>query len=131
MLCDIHSNKRQIKLSSGHRNVLIIQFFNRLYSHRAILSVCSRTCPVITTAVSMARAVRKAFRESYVDRCGPLGIQLCTKYRSSGLLFEQSQIRFSINVICMLQWSWCTTFFVNMLNYSIIYIIVILFTVTK
>lgn len=43
--------------------------------------VCPRTCPVVTTVVSMARAVRKAFRESYVDRCGPLGVQLCTKYR--------------------------------------------------
>ncbi|TMS19921.1 Signal peptide, CUB and EGF-like domain-containing protein 1 [Larimichthys crocea] len=43
---------------------------------------CERlTCPVVTTVVSMARAVRKAFRESYVDRCGPLGVQLCTKYR--------------------------------------------------
>ena len=41
----------------------------------------TRTCPVVTTVVSMARAVRKAFRESYVDRCGPLGVQLCTKYR--------------------------------------------------
>ncbi|RXN35956.1 fibrillin-3-like isoform X1 [Labeo rohita] len=39
------------------------------------------TCPVVTTVVSMARAVRKGFRESYVDRCGPLGVQLCTKYR--------------------------------------------------
>lgn len=36
---------------------------------------------MVTTVVSMARAVRKAFRESYVDRCGPLGVQLCTKYR--------------------------------------------------
>ncbi|TNM87347.1 hypothetical protein fugu_005568 [Takifugu bimaculatus] len=43
---------------------------------------CERlTCPVLTTVVSMDRAVRKAFRESYVDRCGPLGVQLCTKYR--------------------------------------------------
>ncbi|KAI7789992.1 putative fibrillin-2 [Triplophysa rosa] len=39
------------------------------------------TCPVVTVVVSMARAVRKGFRESYVDRCGPLGVQLCTKYR--------------------------------------------------
>ena len=45
------------------------------------MCLCSRTCPVVTTVVSMARAVRKAFRESYVDRCGPLGVQLCTKYR--------------------------------------------------
>ncbi len=44
------------------------------------VSYC-RTCPVVTTVVSMARAVRKAFRESYVDRCGPLGVLLCTKYR--------------------------------------------------
>lgn len=44
--------------------------------------VCRRTCPVVTTVVGMARAVRKAVRESYVDRCGPLGVQLCTKYRS-------------------------------------------------
>lgn len=43
---------------------------------------CERlTCPVVTTVVSMARAVRKGVRESYVDRCGPLGVQLCTKYR--------------------------------------------------
>ncbi|KAG5849838.1 hypothetical protein ANANG_G00075950 [Anguilla anguilla] len=39
------------------------------------------TCPVVTTVVSMARAVRKGVRESYVDRCGPLGVHLCTKYR--------------------------------------------------
>ncbi|KAK6314419.1 hypothetical protein J4Q44_G00158780 [Coregonus suidteri] len=43
---------------------------------------CERlTCPVVTTVVSMARAVRKGVRESYADRCGPLGVQLCTKYR--------------------------------------------------
>ncbi|KAK1805472.1 hypothetical protein P4O66_019772, partial [Electrophorus voltai] len=39
------------------------------------------TCPVVTTVVSMARAVRKGVRESYADRCGPLGVQICTKYR--------------------------------------------------
>lgn len=43
---------------------------------------CERlTCPVVTIVVSMARGVRKAFRESYIDRCGPFGVQLCTKYR--------------------------------------------------
>lgn len=56
--------------------------------HLILVDVClclcvsyCRTCPVVTTVVSMARAVRKAFRESYVDRCGPLGVLLCTKYR--------------------------------------------------
>ncbi|KAK3522652.1 hypothetical protein QTP86_029122, partial [Hemibagrus guttatus] len=44
-------------------------------------SPSSTTCPVVTTVVSMARAVRKGFKESYVDRCGPLGVLLCTKYR--------------------------------------------------
>ncbi|KAK3522653.1 hypothetical protein QTP86_029123 [Hemibagrus guttatus] len=43
-------------------------------------SPSSTTCPVVTTVVSMARAVRKGFKESYVDRCGPLGVLLCTKY---------------------------------------------------
>lgn len=39
------------------------------------------TCPIVTTKLSTARAVRQGVRESYVERCGPLGAQLCTKYR--------------------------------------------------
>lgn len=63
------SNRHFIKINSCHA----VDLFGFLFVHR--------TCPVVTTVVSMARAVRKAFRESYVDRCGPFGVQLCTKYR--------------------------------------------------
>lgn len=68
-----------------------------------------RTCPIVTTVVSMARAVRKAFRESYVDRCGPLGIKLCTKYRwpltfssstSSSTGKKKGQIRWTLWQVC-------------------------------
>lgn len=68
----------------NHRAVIqnyVIDMIINASSHRCSVCVCPRTCPVVTTVVSMARAVRKAFRESYVDRCGPLGVQLCTKYR--------------------------------------------------
>lgn len=55
--------------------------YYHLFSQLFVFFVNPRTCPVVTMVVSMARAVRKAIRESYVDRCGPLGVQLCTKYR--------------------------------------------------
>ncbi|KAG9347705.1 hypothetical protein JZ751_003718 [Albula glossodonta] len=45
------------------------------------VALLTYNCVVVTTVVSMARAVRKGVRESYVDRCGPLGVHLCTKYR--------------------------------------------------
>lgn len=60
------------------------------------LCLCLRTCPVVTTVVSMARAVRKAFKESYVDRCGPLGVKLCTKYRLTLSLLSSSWTSFIV-----------------------------------
>ncbi|MEQ2211621.1 hypothetical protein XENOCAPTIV_009559 [Xenoophorus captivus] len=64
---------------------------------------CERlTCPVVTTVVSTARAVRQAFRESYVDRCGPLGVQLCTKYRS--VVFLPTPAMSCTQVCIMLFW---------------------------
>ncbi len=59
---------------------------------------------MVTTVVSMARAVRKAFRESYVDRCGPLGVQLCTKYRFRVFLLQPLHLDLvacDVGVICL------------------------------
>lgn len=110
-LCPSVSTRRHLQpsqhlyLSSGHRRFALwetvsppklpfffkeIPFFLKVgcldggFAKNSAVPPCSprRTCPVITVVVSTARAVRKAFRESFVDRCGPLGVQLCTKYRS-------------------------------------------------
>ncbi|RXM29659.1 Alanine aminotransferase 2 [Acipenser ruthenus] len=50
------------------------------------------TCPIITTTVSTTRAIRQGVRESYVDRCGPLGVHLCTKYRDSVMAAQRKTV---------------------------------------
>ncbi|XP_051872445.1 wnt inhibitory factor 1-like isoform X2 [Pristis pectinata] len=64
-------------------------------------SRCQRlTCPLVTLTVSTARATRRGVAESYVDRCGPLGVKLCIKYRINQVRVYVQAYKVGYKIMC-------------------------------